>query len=90
MKQESDPVDDQELLGDVGELLPPSDADLPLPCLAEEDQQDILHRRWLSDDVMDLAQAIVRQERAHTRGLYACAGAFTLDPLDPTDDELFL
>lgn len=62
----------------------------PLPRLAEEDRRDILQQRWLSDDVMDLAQEIVRRVRPETRGLYACAGAFTLDPLDPADDTLFL
>ena len=63
---------------------------LPLPILAEEDRQDILRGRWLSDDVMDIAQAIVQRDRPDIGGLYASAAAFTLEPLEPFHDSLFL
>ncbi|MPC58697.1 hypothetical protein E2C01_052704 [Portunus trituberculatus] len=63
---------------------------LPLPCLSSADRSDILGRRWLSDDVMDLAQDILQRRFPETRGLYACGAAFTLPPLQPGATSLFL
>ncbi|MPC73218.1 hypothetical protein E2C01_067540 [Portunus trituberculatus] len=63
---------------------------LPLPRLNIADRSDILGRRWLSDDVMDLAQEILQRQFPETRGLYACGAAFTLPPLQPGDMSLFL
>ncbi|KAK8402747.1 hypothetical protein O3P69_000824 [Scylla paramamosain] len=45
------------------------------------DGRDILGRRWLSDDVIDLAQDILQTRFPQTRGLYAFGAAFTLPPL---------
>lgn len=64
--------------------------DMPLPAFNERDRRDILGKRWLSDDVIDLAQAIVQRHRPDIRGLYACGAAFTLDSLDPADGRLFI
>ncbi|MPC73243.1 hypothetical protein E2C01_067565 [Portunus trituberculatus] len=63
---------------------------LPLPRLSSADRSDILGQRWLSDDVMDLAQDILQRHFPETRGLYACGAAFTLPPLQPGDMSLFL
>lgn len=50
----------------------------PLPRLRSPDQGDILGRRWLSDDVIDLAQEVLQRQFSNTVGLYAVGGAFTL------------
>ena len=63
---------------------------LPLPRLSSADRRDILEQRWLSDDVMDLAQDILQRHFPETRGLYACGAAFTLPPLQPGATSLFL
>ncbi|MPC69067.1 hypothetical protein E2C01_063281 [Portunus trituberculatus] len=63
---------------------------LPLRRLSSADRSDILGRRWLSDDVMDLAQDILQRQFPDTSGLYACGAAFTLPPLQPGDTSLFL
>ena len=63
---------------------------LPLPRLSNADRNDILGQRWLSDDVINLAQDILQRQFPETRGLYACGAAFTLPPLQPGDKSLFL
>ncbi|XP_050711135.1 uncharacterized protein LOC126995543 [Eriocheir sinensis] len=63
---------------------------LPLPRLRSPDRRDILGKRWLSDDVMDLAQELLQRQFPNTGGLYACGAAFTLPPLQPGNAALFL
>lgn len=63
---------------------------LPLPRLHTPDRRDILGQRWLSDDVIDLAQELLQRQFPDTRGLYACGAAFTLPPLQPGSTTLFL
>ncbi|XP_050740355.1 uncharacterized protein LOC127010387 [Eriocheir sinensis] len=63
---------------------------LPLRRLSSADRRDILGQRWLSDDVMDLAQELLQRQFPNTRGLYASGAAFTLPPLQPGSGALFL
>ncbi|XP_050704332.1 uncharacterized protein LOC126989765 [Eriocheir sinensis] len=63
---------------------------LPPPRLRSPDRRDILGQRWLSDDVMDLAQELLQRQFPNTRGLYASGAAFTLPPLQPGSGALFL
>lgn len=51
---------------------------------------NILNNCWLSDDVIDHAQMLIQHHFPQINGLYASAAAFTLDPLNPDDDRLFL
>ena len=63
---------------------------LPLRRLSSPDKRDILGQRWLSDDVIDLAQEMLQRQFPHICGLYACGSAFTLPPLQPDAKSLFL
>ena len=63
---------------------------LPLRRLSSSDRKDILGQRWLSDDVIDLAQEVLQRQFPHIGGLYACGAAFTLPPLQPGANTLFL
>ena len=62
---------------------------LPLRRLSSSDKNDILGQRWLSDDVIDLAQEVLKRQFPHIGGLYACGAAFTL-LLQPGANTLFL
>lgn len=62
----------------------------PLPRLGSPDQGDILGRRWLSDDVIDLAQEVLQRQFSNTVGLYAVGGDSTLPPLQAGNRALFL
>ncbi|XP_050713449.1 uncharacterized protein LOC126996730 isoform X2 [Eriocheir sinensis] len=81
--QQEEAVPQQE---EAGQQVTP----LPLPRLRSPDRRDILGRRWLSDDVMDLAQELLQRQFPNTGGLYACGAAFTLPPLQPGNAALFL
>ena len=63
---------------------------LPLRRLSSSDRRDILGKRWLSDDVIDLAQEVLQRQFPHLGGLYACGVAFTLPPLQPGAKSVFV
>ena len=63
---------------------------LPLRRLSSSDRRDILGKRWLSDDVIDLAQEVLQRQFPHIGVLYACGAAFILLPLQPGTKSVFV